>query len=178
MATDKKPCPTLDQEEVYVDTRGPQEVPEIKVAVVKDDHVEQDLFEINRVATLRTSTVTEETPDPFAADAKTVREYAGIEDMGFKRKITNQINKAYTGIDKASSSRIDEALEYNGYDIFGVVQAPYNLYAFTKLYELSAPHYAAVNANCNCIVTEDIDDYYFSEIEVLSTEDFMDAYVL
>lgn len=142
----------MDNDNEDFDTRGPNEVPEVKIAVVKEDKTEDDLFEINRVSMLRTKTVENAVPDPFAAKPEEVRKYAGIEDMGFKRKITNQIQKAYTGVDKAESSRIDESLQFSGYDIFGVVQPPYNLYAFTQLYELSAPHYAAVNAKVSNIV--------------------------
>lgn len=33
-------------------------------------------------------------------------------------------------------------------------------------------YYAAVENKCNCIITEDVQDFYFSEIEVLSSKDF------
>jgi predicted nucleic acid-binding protein len=36
---------------------------------------------------------------------------------------------------------------------------------------------AALNAGCTCIVTEDNNDFYFSEIEVLNTENFLDKYI-
>ncbi|MGZ4033785.1 MAG: type II toxin-antitoxin system VapC family toxin [Bacteroidia bacterium] len=38
-------------------------------------------------------------------------------------------------------------------------------------------YYSAVDSDCKCIVTEDLDDFYFSEIEVLNSRDFMEKYV-
>ena len=34
-------------------------------------------------------------------------------------------------------------------------------------------YYAAMNAKCKCIVTDDKDDFYFSKIEVLNAEEFL-----
>lgn len=45
-------------------------------------------------------------------------------------------------------------------------------------FEDGLQYYSAENARCNCIVTEDVDDFYFSEIEVLRTRPFMEKYVL
>jgi len=39
-------------------------------------------------------------------------------------------------------------------------------------------YFAALEAGCQCIVTENGKDYYFSEIEVLNSEDFFTKYVL
>ncbi len=39
-------------------------------------------------------------------------------------------------------------------------------------FEDGLEYYAALESNCDCIITEDISDFYFSEIEVLSSEDF------
>jgi predicted nucleic acid-binding protein len=41
-------------------------------------------------------------------------------------------------------------------------------------FEDGLEYYAAKSANCNCIITEDIEDFYFSEIEVLSCKTFFD----
>ena len=37
--------------------------------------------------------------------------------------------------------------------------------------------YAALESKCACIITEDRDDFYFSEIEVISAEDFFEKYL-
>lgn len=38
--------------------------------------------------------------------------------------------------------------------------------------------YAAKHSGCTCIVTEDRDDFYFSEIEVLTAEDFLRSHAV
>ncbi len=45
-------------------------------------------------------------------------------------------------------------------------------------FEDGLEYYAAKNAGCRCIVTEDISDFHFSDIEVLSSEAFLNKYVL
>jgi len=39
-------------------------------------------------------------------------------------------------------------------------------------FEDGLEYYAARESNCNCIITEDVQDFYFSEIEVLTSEAF------
>lgn len=45
-------------------------------------------------------------------------------------------------------------------------------------FEDGMQYYAAVNAGCTCIVTEDVDDFYFSDIPVLSSSDFLLQYAI
>jgi predicted nucleic acid-binding protein len=45
-------------------------------------------------------------------------------------------------------------------------------------FEDGLEYYAAMEAGCNCIVTEDGDDFHFSKIEVLSCEDFFIKYLM
>jgi predicted nucleic acid-binding protein len=40
-------------------------------------------------------------------------------------------------------------------------------------FEDGLQYYAALEAGCSCIVTEDTEDYYFSAIEVLGSKDFL-----
>jgi hypothetical protein len=44
-------------------------------------------------------------------------------------------------------------------------------------FEDGLEYYSAVENKCNCIITEDIDDFYFSKIEVLRSEDFFKKYL-
>jgi len=39
-------------------------------------------------------------------------------------------------------------------------------------------YYSAVESGCRCIVTEDLSDFYFSEIEVLTSRGFFENYIL
>lgn len=45
-------------------------------------------------------------------------------------------------------------------------------------FEDGLEYYSAIEAGCNCIVTEDINDFYFADIEVLNAEDFIKKYFL
>ena len=42
-----------------------------------------------------------------------------------------------------------------------------------KGFEDGLQYFAALNANCNCIVTENVKDFYFSKIDVLTAKDFL-----
>lgn len=44
-------------------------------------------------------------------------------------------------------------------------------------FEDGLEYYAALESGCNCIVTEDTDDFYFADCEVLSAEDFFLKYM-
>ncbi len=45
-------------------------------------------------------------------------------------------------------------------------------------FEDGLEYYAALHAGCSCIITEDVNDFYFSELEVLNAEDFLLKYIL
>ena len=45
-------------------------------------------------------------------------------------------------------------------------------------FEDGLEYYAAKNAGCHCIVTEDISDFHFSDIEVLNSLSFLNRHVL
>ncbi len=45
-------------------------------------------------------------------------------------------------------------------------------------FEDGLQYYSALNSKCDCILTEDLNDYYFSEIEILNSKDFMMKYLL
>ena len=45
-------------------------------------------------------------------------------------------------------------------------------------FEDGLKYYAAKEVKCKCVITEDIDDFYFSEIEVLDCKSFFDKYLI
>jgi len=45
-------------------------------------------------------------------------------------------------------------------------------------FEDGLQYYSALDSQCDCILTEDLNDYYFSEIEVINSQDFMMKYLL
>ena len=48
-----------------------------------------------------------------------------------------------------------------------------------KIHDVEAglQYYSAVDAGCKCIVTEDRNDFYFSDLEVLSSRNYLEKYV-
>lgn len=45
-------------------------------------------------------------------------------------------------------------------------------------FEDGLEYYAALESGCTCIITEDVHDFYFSEIEVLRSQDFVRRHVI
>lgn len=45
-------------------------------------------------------------------------------------------------------------------------------------FEDGLEYYASLNAKCECIVTQDLNDFHFSEIPVLNAEDFLRQYAI
>ena len=45
-------------------------------------------------------------------------------------------------------------------------------------FEDGLEYYSAIESKCDCIITEDVSDFYFSKIEVLSSENFFEKYFL
>lgn len=45
-------------------------------------------------------------------------------------------------------------------------------------FEDGLEYYAAESVNCKCIITEDVDDFYFAKIEVLNCQAFFKRYLL
>lgn len=44
-------------------------------------------------------------------------------------------------------------------------------------FEDGLEYYAAIENKCQCIITEDVKDFYFAEIEVVSCQSFFDRYM-
>ena len=45
-------------------------------------------------------------------------------------------------------------------------------------FEDGLEYFAANNARCQCMITEDISDFHFSDIDILNSESFLNRYVL
>lgn len=45
-------------------------------------------------------------------------------------------------------------------------------------FEDGLEYYAALENNCNCIITEDIEDFHFATIEIIRTEAFFEKYLV
>ena len=96
-----------------------------------------------------------EFPDPFSKSIERLKDYKGLSATT-KRRLSRQIQKSITGMagenkplatgkgTSKSKARIDKFS--TGYGAFDVVEPPYNLDYLAKIYEISAPHKAAVDA--------------------------------
>ena len=45
-------------------------------------------------------------------------------------------------------------------------------------FEDGMEYYSAIQAACTCIVTEDTDDFFFSSVEVIRSEKFVEKYLV
>lgn len=82
--------------------------------------------------------------DPFAVSGEDLRKIGGL-DANTRRRHT-RIEKAYTGREDTGTKRTESEAEIDAYNLFQVVLPKYNLDYLARIYEMSAPHYAAVNA--------------------------------
>lgn len=120
------------------------------VTVASDDS--SDLPEITGVRTLGKRNLTDADSDVFSSRIEDSKVLKGV-GPNFKRKVTTELRKYRRGTEgQAESKAINEETFITGYDAFDVVEPPYNLEYLSKLYELSSPHYAAVNAKVANIV--------------------------
>jgi PBSX family phage portal protein len=82
--------------------------------------------------------------DPFLESVEVINKYDGLSPS-FKRKNTRQLQKYHQGVSGTRSKKIEDP-DVTGYAMFEVVEPPYNMDYLAKLYEVSAPHHAAVDA--------------------------------
>lgn len=89
--------------------------------------------------------------DPFDIDLEKVRGLGGL-NLSQSRKIGRELRKVHEGDGGAHSKKTEQNAYTNAYNFFGLVHPPYNQEYLSKIYELSPPHYAAVNAKVANIV--------------------------
>lgn len=89
--------------------------------------------------------------DPFTNDGESLNKQLGGTDSNFKRRTTNKLKK-YQRANGVESKSIEGDKLFTGYDMFEVMTPPHNLNYLAELYEISAPHYACVNAKVSNIV--------------------------
>lgn len=112
------------------------------------DPRDNDAYDIEWVETHTVRDRASEDTDPFSKDFDFAKSLSGVHPNK-KRSIT-AMEKRYKGKD-AESKKIEDHV-ITGYNAFEVVMTPYNLDYLAKLYELSTPHKAAVDAKVANIV--------------------------
>ena len=84
--------------------------------------------------------------DPFTLSGEDLRKASGL-DPNLRRKYTRRadsLEKAYTGREDTKSKRTEVEAEIDAYNLFEVVLPKHNMDYLARIYELSAPHAAAV----------------------------------
>lgn len=89
--------------------------------------------------------------DRFAKSGEAIRGLDGLSS-NTKRQVSRKINKFHASHDHETKSKAVHSEQLTGYNFFDVVPPPYNLDYLAKLYEISAPHKAAVDAKVSNIV--------------------------
>lgn len=113
---------------------------------------EENLPSIDYVYSLNKVEVSDANQDPFAVSGEVVKTYRGVSP-NLKRRVTNELKKYNKSADgQTGSKQITEEDAVTGYDAFEVVTPPHSLESFAAIYEMSEPHYAAVNAKVANIV--------------------------
>lgn len=111
--------------------------------------------------------------DPFMAGGDDLKAIA-YENVSLRRKNSRSMAKAYTGMDDARSKFV-ELSYYSAYHAFDVVLPNIDLAYLAKLYEISTPNYAAINAKASNIVglgyRLDPSDMAIDKIENAKTEE-------
>lgn len=120
---------------------------------VNEDEDTEPKYDIDIDSGLTTYTTKEvqvEDNDPFSKGYEFTRYLDGL-DANTKRNMT-RLRKRHEGKDGTASKKIEDDI-ITGYNAFEVVLPPYNLDYLAKLYELSTPHKAAVDAKMSNIVS-------------------------
>jgi PBSX family phage portal protein len=83
--------------------------------------------------------------DPFAVAGEDLRKIGGL-NPNVRRTQTRRMEKVYTGHGDSHTKRDETEGQIDAYNLFGVVLPKYNMDYLARIYEMSAPHYAAVKA--------------------------------
>jgi PBSX family phage portal protein len=89
--------------------------------------------------------------DPFSKSLDEIKGLSGFSTNFRKKMARTDFSKVFRGV-KSESTQIVEPFMVTGYSILDVVQPQYNLNYLASIYEISAPHYSAVNAKVANII--------------------------
>lgn len=125
----------------------------------RSKEIDDDAYDINWIKMQTSVDAAVVNTDPFAKDFEFAKSLSGVHPNK-KRSITafakrreqEILEKRHESADgKTRSKKIEDDI-ITGYNAFEVVLPPYNLDYLAKLYELSTPHKAAVDAKTSNIV--------------------------
>ena len=154
---------------------------EIQERGAMQSEIEEPLIQEISLSKAQTSSPISVESDDFKMASSDALKLNGLS-QNFKKNVSRKISKAlitaggqiveaegnmYSG-DNATSKQIIP--DKYGYGVFDVVEPTYNLIALSKIYELSGPNFAAINAKASNIVGL---GYQF--METRKTNDAIDA---
>jgi PBSX family phage portal protein len=93
----------------------------------------------------------EKTNDPFKISGEDLKKVYGL-GPNFRRKVSRELQKRFVGVDGTETQQNLMAQAISGYNMFDLIEPPYNLEYLSQIYEISSYNYAAVNAKVSNIV--------------------------
>lgn len=113
---------------------------------MQKDELDDDYVNIDpKVSRVKERVLVTDVVDPFSISGEALKKIAGL-DAVTRRRQDRAIKKVYSGHGDAKTKRDEIEAQVDAYNLFGVVLPKYNLDYLAKIYEMSAPHYAAVKA--------------------------------
>jgi len=116
-----------------------------------DDESSENIINISNTADWFSLKKNETSNDPFAVGVDELKKVRGL-GSSFKRKISREFSKSFTGVEGTGTQQNLLAQAITGYAMFDLIEPPYNLEYLSIVYETSTYNYAAINAKVSNIV--------------------------
>ena len=137
--------------------------------ILEDDNTNEDVSVRNIGDMFNKSVSVTEDVDEFKASGEELLKVRGL-GTSFRRKVSREIQKSFTGIDGAATQQNLLQQAITGYAMFDLVQPTYNLEYLARIYEISPYNYAAINAKVSNIV-----GLGFDFVETRKTNEALDS---
>ena len=134
-----------------------------------DDDSSDNVINISNTADWFSLAKDQVSNDPFAAGIDELKKVRGL-GSSFKRKVSREFSKAFTGAEGTGTQQNLLAQAITGYAMFDLVEPTYNLEYLSVVYETSTYNYAAINAKVANIV-----GLGYDFVETKKTNDALDS---
>ena len=108
-----------------------------------DDDSSDNVINISNTADWFSLAKDQVSNDPFAAGIDELKKVRGL-GSSFKRKVSREFSKAFTGAEGTGTQQNLLAQAITGYAMFDLVEPTYNLEYLSVVYETSTYNYAAI----------------------------------
>jgi PBSX family phage portal protein len=134
-----------------------------------DDDSSDNVINISNTADWFSLAKDQVSNDPFAAGIDELKKVRGL-GSSFKRKVSREFSKAFTGAEGTGTQQNLLAQAITGYAMLDLVEPTYNLEYLSVVYETSTYNYAAINAKVANIV-----GLGYDFVETKKTNDALDS---